>query len=210
MIEDSENQEKLGQLCSMTGNLLCFINNVSEAIRVNASSGFQQTDAAKNIVLLARLLTDLSELGATLYQRHYRSAITSLIRVKESWFESEKSIERCINHTHHYHPTWNVQDGISVLEEMRPVLMWLMLRELSNSAYGLCGLSHEMYVKHYSAAVDEAIAALPQDIGEEILGHATAFDYANDDEIAMNESELRNRGLCSHGIELGCCPAGCE
>ncbi|MCC8445507.1 hypothetical protein [Xanthomonas translucens] len=72
------------------------------------------------------------------------------------------------------------------------------------------GLSHDYYVERFSSAIDAQVGRLPEDQRAQALQIAQKWDYATP--AARQEAQDWNaeNGYCSHGIELGCCPAGCD
>jgi len=58
-----------------------------------------------------------------------------------------------------------------------------------------CGLSHDYYVERFSA---------------QALKIAQEWDYATPAERQETQDWNAEHGYCSHGIEFGCCPAGCD
>lgn len=79
---------------------------------------------------------------------------------------------------------------------------------LAGAAARGAGLSHDLYVRRFSAAVDGIVARLSTDERRRALWLARQWDYATPAEQAAAED--LDDGSCSHGIQLGCCPAGCE
>lgn len=71
-----------------------------------------------------------------------------------------------------------------------------------------CGLSYDLFVDMFSAAVD---AAFPpgEPLHEQARVLARERGYATPEERAQTQDELAEMGYCSHGIERDCCPAGC-
>ncbi|MEL7551497.1 hypothetical protein AAGV37_16610 [Pseudomonas protegens] len=72
-----------------------------------------------------------------------------------------------------------------------------------------CGLSHDYYVERFSSAIDSEVARLPEDQRAQALRIAQERDYATPAERQETLAWNAKNGYCSHGIELGCCPAGC-
>lgn len=68
-----------------------------------------------------------------------------------------------------------------------------------------CGLSYELYAERLSCAIDEMLEQLPAERRTRAIEIAKEWDYSFPEERV----ELEQDGCCSHGIELGCCPAGC-
>ncbi|KTB95151.1 hypothetical protein AO073_14935 [Pseudomonas syringae ICMP 11293] len=71
------------------------------------------------------------------------------------------------------------------------------------------GLSHGFYVERFSSSIDAQVGRLPEDQRAQALQIAQEWDYATP--AARQEAQDWNaeNGYCSHGIELGYCPAGC-
>lgn len=82
-------------------------------------------------------------------------------------------------------------------------------KEISREANRRCGLSHDLYVDLYSGSIDSELDSLPQTNRETALAIAREWDYATEDERQETDEWNKENGYCSHGIELGCCPAGC-
>ncbi|OWB27310.1 hypothetical protein ACQR5S_20175 [Xanthomonas oryzae pv. oryzicola] len=82
--------------------------------------------------------------------------------------------------------------------------------EVATRANQGCGLSHDSYVERFSSAIDALAVRLPEDQRAQALTIAREWDYATP--VERQESRIWNaeNGYCSHGIELGYCPAGCD
>ncbi|MCG8277428.1 hypothetical protein [Stenotrophomonas sp. NLF4-10] len=72
-----------------------------------------------------------------------------------------------------------------------------------------CGLSHDYYVECFSSAIDAQVDRLPDDQRAQALQIAQEWDYATSAERQETQDWNAENGYCSHGISLGCCPAGC-
>lgn len=72
-----------------------------------------------------------------------------------------------------------------------------------------CGQSHGYYVDRVSAAIDGLADQLPEAHRAHALAIAREWDYATDEERVEAQDWNAEHGFCSHGIELGFCPAGC-
>lgn len=73
-----------------------------------------------------------------------------------------------------------------------------------------CGLSWDHWVTLFSSEIDEQASRLPQDQRAHALAIATQeWDYATPAERQETQDWNAANGCCSHGITLGCCPAGC-
>lgn len=63
------------------------------------------------------------------------------------------------------------------------------------------GLSYQLFCQRFTSAMDIQLAALPVEIREIARAIATTFGYGDTD---------ADDNACMHGIDRGCCPAGCE
>ncbi|WP_431305990.1 hypothetical protein [Xanthomonas axonopodis] len=81
--------------------------------------------------------------------------------------------------------------------------------EVATRANKGCGLSHDYYVACFSSTIDTHARRLPPDQREQALKIAREWDYATPAERRESQMWNAENGYCSHGIELGCCPAGC-
>ncbi len=81
--------------------------------------------------------------------------------------------------------------------------------ELAREAKRGDGCSYTWYVVRLSEAVDLEVIQLPEAFRSRALELAGEFGYASRAEREVEQVELANDGCCMHGIELGCCPAGC-
>jgi hypothetical protein len=81
--------------------------------------------------------------------------------------------------------------------------------KLAADAGRSCGLSHDLYVQRFSVAVEEALHQLQWDAQAQAIEIAGEFDYATPQEREEAARWNAENGYCSHGITLGCCPAGC-
>ncbi|WYX24929.1 hypothetical protein WJ969_02660 [Achromobacter xylosoxidans] len=73
-----------------------------------------------------------------------------------------------------------------------------------------CGLSHGYYVERFSSAIDAQVGRLSEDQRAQALQIAQEWDYATPAERQEAQDWNAENGYCSHGIELGYCPAGCD
>lgn len=100
--------------------------------------------------------------------------------------------------------------SVSVMEPYFNEESWReKCEKIAEDAARRCGLSHDYYVELFSIGIDCEIANLPQKNRSEAITIARDWDYASDSERAEQQEWLSENGYCSHGIELGCCPAGC-
>lgn len=68
-----------------------------------------------------------------------------------------------------------------------------------------CGCSYELYVQKLTKEIDRKAHHLPSDQATALKAYAEQKgDYAPE---ALDH---RYDGCCAHGIDYGCCPAGCE
>lgn len=74
-----------------------------------------------------------------------------------------------------------------------------------------CGLSYDHYVTLFSSAIDAQANRLPDEQRAQALEIAAQeWDYATPAERQETQDWNAEHGYCSHGIEFGCCPAGCD
>ncbi len=103
-----------------------------------------------------------------------------------------------------------MQNTISTVTEEFDEQAWCKSCEnMAKEAHKGCGLSHDYYVELFSAAVDGALGMLPKEHRKQAILIARDWDYASIEEREEQQEWLSENGYCSHGIELGCCPAGC-
>ncbi|MEX3983842.1 hypothetical protein AB4Y45_33190 [Paraburkholderia sp. EG287A] len=81
------------------------------------------------------------------------------------------------------------------------------LEQLAAEAHRGCGLSWDLFVDRFSAAVDGVYP--PSAPVRAIALAAKPMGYAAPEERAAAHAQMREQGYCSHGIERDCCPAGC-
>lgn len=79
---------------------------------------------------------------------------------------------------------------------------------LAAKANQCCGLSYDLFVDKFSAAVDDAFPP-GEPLREQALVLARERGYESPEERAQTQDELADMGYCSHGIDPNCCPAGC-
>lgn len=81
-----------------------------------------------------------------------------------------------------------------------------IIEEIRLSAMFGCGSSYELFSSKFSRAVDSKAISLPEGERRAFITAAQAIgDYMTPD-----EERILFLDCCSHGIEWGCCPAGCE
>lgn len=74
-----------------------------------------------------------------------------------------------------------------------------------------CGLSYDHYVTLFSSEIDALANRLPEEQRAQALEIAAQeWDYATPAERQETQDWNAEHGYCSHGIEFGCCPAGCD
>jgi hypothetical protein len=73
-----------------------------------------------------------------------------------------------------------------------------------------CGLSHTVFVNKFSDEIDSKLSHLSPEDKVPFLDIAREWDYATPQERYEEQISCKEQGYCSHGIEFGCCPAGCE
>lgn len=79
----------------------------------------------------------------------------------------------------------------------------------AGEASKLCGLSHDCYVDLFSSAIERTAGRLLLEHRQIALQIARDWDYATPSEREESKRWNALNGYCRHGIELGCCPAGC-
>lgn len=88
---------------------------------------------------------------------------------------------------------------------------WRTLCEkLAAEANHGCGLSYDYFVSRLSAAVDGAMHDLADHERADALAIAIEFGYETVEQREQTAIDNANDGYCTHGIELGYCPAGCD
>jgi hypothetical protein len=80
---------------------------------------------------------------------------------------------------------------------------------MADDASNNCAQSHFLYVCNLSSAVDKKLSDLASADHPAAIEIARQFDYATRQEIQAEQAFNDEHGFCTHGIELGCCPAGC-
>jgi DsbC/DsbD-like thiol-disulfide interchange protein len=88
---------------------------------------------------------------------------------------------------------------------------WRVVCEaVATQAHQGCGLSYGLYMDRFSSAIDIQVERLPGDQRAQALFIAKQeWDYATPAERQAAQDWNADNGFCTHGIELGCCPAGC-
>lgn len=81
--------------------------------------------------------------------------------------------------------------------------------DLSDEASRGCGLSYEFFAEKFSNAIEDRLSKFSEDQKQRAIGIAAQYGYVTPDEIRETHELYDEMGLCTHGIELGCCPAGC-
>lgn len=101
--------------------------------------------------------------------------------------------------------------GVPAVQSAFDEIAWRITCErlASDSNHG-CGLSHDLFVCRLSGAVEAAVLQLPEVHRAKALYIAREWDYATRSEIDEMQQWNAENGYCCHGIELGCCPAGCD
>lgn len=89
-------------------------------------------------------------------------------------------------------------------------IAWLAIcDELSEEASRGCGLSYEVFAEKFSNAIEDRLLRFPENHKHRAIEIANQYGYATPDEILETHEYFGKIGVCSHGIDLGCCPAGC-
>ncbi len=68
----------------------------------------------------------------------------------------------------------------------------------------------DYYVERFSSAIDAQLGRLPEEQRAQALKIAQEWDYATPAERQETQDWNAEHGYCSHGIEFGYCPAGCD
>jgi hypothetical protein len=71
-----------------------------------------------------------------------------------------------------------------------------------------CGLSFTG--SRFSSEIDAQASRLPEEQRAQALEIAQEWDYATPAERQETQDWNAEHGYCSHGIEFGYCPAGCD
>jgi len=79
----------------------------------------------------------------------------------------------------------------------------------AEKAFKGCGLSHGYYVDLFSLEIDEQIGQLPEFQHAWALQIAQEWEYATPIQRQETQDWNAENGVCTHGITLGCCTAGC-
>lgn len=88
---------------------------------------------------------------------------------------------------------------------------WLKIcDELSQEATRGCGLSYEVFVEKFSADIEGRLQNFSENYQSRAIEIAKQYGYATPEEIEKSREYCIEAGCCVHGIDLGCCPAGCE
>lgn len=69
--------------------------------------------------------------------------------------------------------------------------------------------SYDIYVERLSSVIDAMLNQLPETHRAMALQIAKEWGYATPEEREEAARWCAENGYCDHGIELGCCPAGC-
>lgn len=83
-------------------------------------------------------------------------------------------------------------------------------KAIATDAMKGCGLSHDYYVERLSSAIDTHVLQLPESHRVRALQIAQEWDCATPAQRQETQDWNAEHGYCTHGIELGYCPAGCD
>jgi hypothetical protein len=87
---------------------------------------------------------------------------------------------------------------------------WLArCEELANQAGRNCGQSDIVYVNLISRDIGSELVQFSGKDRIEAEYIARQFDYMSPAELQVSDIELAVSGLCKHGLDPDCCPAGC-
>ncbi|NYT62862.1 hypothetical protein H0A66_11105 [Alcaligenaceae bacterium] len=99
-----------------------------------------------------------------------------------------------------------IGDTHSALDE----LAWRVVCDaVAGEAIKGCGLSYDYYVERFSSAIERQVDQLPESQHAQALQIARESDYATPAQRQETQDWNAANGICTHGITLGCCPAGC-
>ncbi len=73
-----------------------------------------------------------------------------------------------------------------------------------------CGLSHDIYVERFQFGDRRATRSIAGRTARSGAEDRTGMDYATPAERQETQDWNAEHGYCSHGIEFGYCPAGCD
>jgi hypothetical protein len=80
---------------------------------------------------------------------------------------------------------------------------------LSQQAAAYSSQSHAIFMNKFSAAIDSAMEGFSEADRLLAINIAREWDYVTPEELKEDQNWNAENGFCTHGIELGCCPAGC-
>ena len=72
------------------------------------------------------------------------------------------------------------------------------------------GLSETMFMQNMHAAVHRRLGTVHEKHKAMALSIAAEYGYATAQEIEADQQWNSEHGYCTHGIELGHCPVGCD
>jgi len=72
-----------------------------------------------------------------------------------------------------------------------------------------CGLSYDLSMRRFSAAVDEALTGMSSALQAQAIDIAREYGYEPQSVREEARHWHEDSGYCAHGIEFGYCPAGC-
>ncbi|MGB3288566.1 MAG: hypothetical protein WBA83_04775 [Burkholderiaceae bacterium] len=104
-------------------------------------------------------------------------------------------------------PSQPIADSHPMLDESA----WRAVCETAaTQAQNGCGLSHDVYVERFSSAIEDQVGQLPEFQHARALHIAKEWDYVTPAQRQETQDWNAKHGYCTHGIELGYCPAGCD
>lgn len=72
------------------------------------------------------------------------------------------------------------------------------------------GLSETMFARNLFGLIKKELSHISDKHHAQALMIARDVGYLDAEELEANDEWNSTHGYCQHGIELGCCPAGCE
>ncbi len=72
------------------------------------------------------------------------------------------------------------------------------------------GLSETIFNRELAAALMPKVQQISEPHRKSAIKIAREYGYLTEKELKEHDQWNANHGYCDHGIELGCCPRGCE
>ena len=91
--------------------------------------------------------------------------------------------------------------------EASPQEIQAAVERLQNEAMSGCGSVYELYARRFSQALDAVVP--PEDPRRAVALACAGGDYFTPEELRAGMEAAEAEGLCRHGLNPDCCPAGC-